>query len=415
MKPKTPNSKLKTQKGRFVRLAALTAAAVLTTREGFRAMEPTEHVPPVDALKVPPPVGDKWPLVSVIVPARNEERNLPRLLPTLLRQHYPDYEVLVVDDQSTDATPSILASWAEKDGRLKVVEGRELPQDRGWRGKPYAMQQGVEQAHGEWLLFTDADTTHAPLSISSSMSYALANDVDLLTIFPHSELGTAAERIIMPVAFMGITTLYPPTRVNDPNSKVAIANGQYLLIRRRVYNAVGGIESVKDKIAEDLEFARVVKGAGYRLLIAEGTHLMSVRMYTSFDEIWEGWSKNTVLSFKGKPALALLAVSGVFSLTLMPVIAVGWAWRAWRNATLSGEKGECTSALWAVLLAAWSVVLPFVYRRRIDKNLGLSPAWTLTQPLGTLAMAAIMVSSLRRLLMGKGVTWKGRTYEVRET
>ena len=392
---------------RFLRLGALTSLAAAATREGFKSLAPTDHVPPVDALCEPPPGGGAWPLVSIIVPSRNEERNLPRLLPTLLSQQYPNYEVIVVDDRSSDATPDILSDWAGKDGRLRVVQGKELPRSEGWRGKPYAMQQGVEQARGEWLLFTDADTAHSPLSISSSVAYALAHNVDLFSILPCSELGTVAERIIMPVAFMGITSLHPPYKVNDPGSDVAIANGQYLLIRREVYDAVGGIERVKEKIAEDLEFARVVKGEGYTLRLAEGLDLMRVRMYTSFGEIWEGWSKNIVLSFKGRPALALLAVTGVFSLTVMPVIMVRWAARAWRSST---SRESRVAALWTSLLAAWSVLVPLAYRRRVDKTLGLHPAWTLTQPLGAAVMAAIMLSSLVRLLTGKGVTWKGRVY-----
>lgn len=396
---------------RFFRLSILTTAAALATREGLRALEPTDHVPPIDALSTAPPDGGTWPRVSIIVPARNEERNLPRLLPSLLSQRYPDYEVIIVDDQSSDATPSILAEWASRDERVKVVHGGELPRSEGWRGKPYAMHQGAQHAAGEWLLFTDADTDHAPLSVSSSVAYALAHDVDLFTIFPCYELGTPAERIIMPVAFMGITNLYPAYRVNDPNSNTAIANGQYMLIRREVYNAVGGIERVKDKIAEDLEFAGVVKGAGYTLRIAEGLHLVRVRMYTSLAEIWEGWSKNTVLSFKGRPSLALFAVFGIFALTLMPFLLGIWALRAWRAAEYGQTKSNRIAALWITLLATWGTAIPFAYRRKVDKMLGLAPGWTLTQPLGAAAMSAIMASSLIRLLTGKGVTWKGRLYQ----
>jgi len=328
-----------------------------------------------------------------------------------MSQRYSDYEVIVVDDQSSDATPHILAEWVARDDRLKVVAGAELPRSEGWRGKPYAMHQGAQQARGEWLLFTDADTEHNSLSISSSVAYALAHNVDLLTIFPCYELCTPAERIIMPVAFMGITNLYPAHRVNDPDSKVAIANGQYILIRREVYDAVGGIQRVKDKIAEDLEFAEVVKREGYNLRIAEGMHLMSVRMYTSLGEIWEGWSKNTVLSFKGRPAVALLAVFGVFALTLMPFLLGFWARRVLRTAGTRGNRSDWVAAVWTTLIAAWGTLIPFAYRRRIDRTLGIHPGWAFTQPLGAAAMSAIMLSSLVRLLRGKGVVWKGRTYQ----
>ena len=169
------------------------------------------------------------------------------------------------------------------------------------------MYQGAKVARGEWLLFTDADTVHSELSVSSSMAYALRRRVDLLSIGPYPELVTPAERLLMPVAFMGVSTFFPAVKVNDPNSKVAIANGQYIFIRREVYDAVGGIERVKDKIAEDLEFGKIVKSAGYRLYIADGRHLMTVRMYTNLRELWEGWGKNTVLSFRENPIVGVWA------------------------------------------------------------------------------------------------------------
>lgn len=148
-------------------IGALTFASVGMGFTTWRALQYPGKIPLVDATMVEPPGGGKWPFVSVIVPARNEERNLPRLLPSILSQCYPNYEVIVVDDQSQDASPAILAEWARKESRLKVVRGKQLPRDDGWMGKPHAMHQGVQQARGEWLMFTDADTVHDPLSISS--------------------------------------------------------------------------------------------------------------------------------------------------------------------------------------------------------------------------------------------------------
>ena len=147
----------------------------------------------------------------------------------------------------------------QRDPRLHVIRGEELPKDEGWMGKPHAMMQGARIAKGEWLLFTDADTGHGPLALSSSIAYAMRHDIDLLTIIPDIELVTPSEKLIMPVATMGISVLYPFYRVNDPKSNIAIANGQYILVRREVYDAVGGIERVKDKIAEDLEFGKAVE------------------------------------------------------------------------------------------------------------------------------------------------------------
>lgn len=395
---------------RFARLGAWTVASLGGMVAGFRSFGWTERVPAVDATQEEPPGGGEWPLISVIVPARNEERNLPRLLPSLLGQKYPNYEVIVVDDQSTDATPNILAEWAERDARLRVVQGSELPKSEDWRGKPYAMHQGVQQAGGEWLLFTDADTVHSPFSISSSMSYALAHDVDLFTIYPTYDLVNPSERLVMPVAFQGIAYLYPADKVNDPRSTVAIANGQYLFIKRATYDAVGGIERVKSEIVEDLEFARLIKREGYRLLIGDGRHLMRVRMYTNLAEIWEGWSKNVVLSFRGNPGQGAFATFGVFSLTAMPFIMLRWAVRSRQKAKESGKGSDKLAAQWVTTLAVLNTVVPILYRRRVDKTLGLPPGWALTNPIGTAIIGGIMLYSLVRLATGKGVVWKGRTY-----
>ncbi len=401
---------------RFLSLGAITAASAALPVVSLRALyEQPPAIPEVDAFNRPPPVPGMadWPFVSVVVPARNEERNLSRLLPSLLSQRYPHYEVIVIDDQSTDGTPRILARWAQRDPRLKVVRGEALPAHAGWLGKPYAMHQGAQHARGEWLLFTDADTVHGPLSLSSSVAFALSHSIDLLSILPHPELVTVAEKIIMPVAFQGIGLLFPLHRVNDPDDKTAIANGQYMLIRRQVYDAVGGMARVKDRIAEDLEFAKVVKGEGYRLYIADGRHLMRVRMYTNLAEIWEGWGKNAVLAFRDSPGMMVVVVAGTFSIILVPALLAWWAVRGWRTARRTGTLADRATALWVTGLAAWSIGVPFAYRRRADMALGLAPVWTLTQPLGVLAMGLIMLYSIVRLATGKGVVWKGRVYAAR--
>ena len=161
------------------------------------------------------------------------------------------------------------------------------------------------------------------------VAFAMRRGIDLLSILPQAELVTPIERVVMPVAHMGIMNLYPPYRVNNPKDKTAIANGQFILIRREVYDVVGGIERVKDQVVEDREFARIVKSEGHGLYLADGRHLASVRMYTSLPEIWEGWTKNTALSFRGKPGLALFAIFGLLSVNGLPPAVVALAVRAW--------------------------------------------------------------------------------------
>jgi chlorobactene glucosyltransferase len=275
------------------------------------------------------------------------------------------------------------------------------------------MHQGALAAKGEWLLFTDADTTHEPLALSSTLAYALGHEVDLLSILPCSELATPIERIIMPVAFQGIITLYPPHLVNDPRSKVAIANGQFILIKRSVYKAVGGAARVRNKIAEDLEFAKAVKGDGFRLRLVNGQHLVSVRMYTNLREIWEGWSKNTVLSMRENPMAGVLTPVGLFLMTFSPFLMPLWAARALRSAYTRGSTADRLAALWFSGIAAWSVGAPLVFRRRVDRLLGLPSGWALTQPLGSAIFTLIVLYAVVRLVTGRGVVWKGRTYAER--
>jgi chlorobactene glucosyltransferase len=393
-------------------LGALAAGLAGLAFTSLRSLELSETVPEVDALTGNAPDGGEWPLVSVIVPARNEERNLPRLLPTLLSQRYPNYEVIVVDDQSTDATPRILGEWAERDRRLHVVRGSELQREEGWLGKPHAMHQGAAAARGEWLLFTDADTHHSPRSIASSVAFALRRNIDLLTIMPCAELGPS-EKMLMPVAFMGILTFFPLYKVNDPASPTAIANGQYILIRRDVYDKVGGIARVKGKIAEDLEFGKAVKHDGYRLYMADGRNLMSVRMYTNLHELWEGWSKNVVLSFVDNPGVGLFSAFAILFAVTAPISLARWAGAILGEARKTNRRGDYIAAAWAAALSAWTLLVPMAYRRRIDATYGLSAVWTLTQPLGMLIFALLLLNSTRRLLTGKGVTWKGRTYAAK--
>jgi len=344
------------------------------------------------------------PKISVIVPARNEARNIERCVQALLSQTYPNYELIVVDDRSTDATLEILEELAKvhsAPARLKVVHGAEPPAN--WAGKPHALQQGVAQATGEWLCFVDADTFATPALLASSMTAAQANSADLFTILTTQELGTFWEKVVLPLVFTALSIGFPARRVNDPARPDAIANGQFILIRSQVYSAVGGHQAVRERIDEDKALAEVVKRAGYRLIIADGRPVTRTRMYTSLAEIWEGWTKNIYLGLRDRLWLLLLgAVVGLLGALLLPVWFGGGV--IWFIAT-----GDLIPALISLeALVVWAHLVAI--RVQACRAYQISPFYALSLPLGSLVFTAMMFASAYKVLTRKGVTWKGRTY-----
>ena len=347
------------------------------------------------------------PLISVIVPARNEVRNIRRCMKALLAQTYPNYELIVLDDRSTDATAEILAELARGDPRLQVLPGVELP--AGWAGKPHALYQAARAARGEWLCFVDADTFTAPQALSSIFAAAKEQSADLFSIFTRQELGSFWEKTILPLVFTALSVGFSHRKVNDPNKADAIANGQFIFIRRSVYQAVGGHAAIKASIVEDRDLATLVKQSGYRLVVADGQSVASTRMYTSLPEMWEGWTKNIFLGLRDRPGLLLLGAFGafvsVFAALLLPLWLVGGL--AWWSA--GGASQAVAVAVEAVLL--WGYLI--FWRAQVCRNMGISAGYALTTPLGAGVFAAMMLASAWKVLSKKGVTWKGRKYSPR--
>lgn len=252
--------------------------------------------------------------MSVIVPARNEETSLATCLRSLIDQasgqHQqrdrhtlitPDgvtFEIIVIDDGSTDRTREIGASF----DCVRVVDAGPLP--RNWTGKSNACAAGARVARGEWLLFTDADTFHKPGSLSRAVEEAKRYGVGLLSYSPEQEAHGFAERAVMPVIFAELATRYKPKAVCDPASPVAAANGQFLLVTREAYDAVGGHSAVATELLEDVAIARLVKRSGRRLRFRFGGDAVRTRMYRDFAQLREGWGKNLALLFPAPGRLA---------------------------------------------------------------------------------------------------------------
>jgi chlorobactene glucosyltransferase len=363
--------------------------------------------PPMDVVVSPVQPPQAAPRISVIVPARNEARNIARCLDGLLSQTYPNFELIVLDDRSTDATPAILQSYAARDTRLSVLNGVELPP--GWAGKPHALFQAAQSATGEWLCFVDADTFAAPSALASVFAGAQHTGADLFTIMTGQETPTFWERVVLPLVFTGLSVGFSPRKVNDPKSKDAIANGQFILIKRTVYDAVGGHAALKGSIVEDRDMALLVKRSGYRLIVADGQQVAQTRMYTSLPEMWEGWTKNIFLGLSGSAGLLLLGAFGallslVAALALPLWLLAGLVWWAIAPASAGWLVAAEAALLWGYLV---------FWRVRMLRLMHI-PAWfALTIPLGAAIFAAMMFASTWKVLSGRGVTWKGRRYRER--
>ena len=244
------------------------------------------------------PTNSPQPEVSVIVPARNEEACLGACLASLVAQQGVAFEIIVVDDGSTDRTAAIARSFAG----VKLIEAAPLPD--GWSGKSNAVYTGSLQARGEWLLFTDADTVHLPGSLARALEEAKSSGVEMLSYSPAQELHGFVARAVMPVIFAELAATYKPREVSDANSSAAAANGQYLLITRAAYDAVGGHAAIAVCLLEDVELARAVKRSGRKIRFRFGGDAVRTRMYRSVPQLIEGWTKNLALLFKAPAGLA---------------------------------------------------------------------------------------------------------------
>jgi cellulose synthase/poly-beta-1,6-N-acetylglucosamine synthase-like glycosyltransferase len=233
--------------------------------------------------------GIESPMVSAIIPARNEEATIARCVESLAPQSGLG-EILVVNDQSSDFTAAILSAEAASIPTLKIIDAPPLPP--GWMGKNFAVSVGAASAKSDWLLFTDADTFHFPGSVLHALDDAAKNQAALVSYSPEQEMHSFWERALIPVVYSRLAQKYPYQRVNDPNTRDAAANGQFLMVRRDAYEAVGGHAAIRMEVLEDVVLAGNLKHAGYRIYFAAGQGIVRTRMYRTFGAMWQGWTKN---------------------------------------------------------------------------------------------------------------------------
>jgi chlorobactene glucosyltransferase len=343
------------------------------------------------------------PLVSVIVPARNEEANIVACVRSIVASTYPAFEVIVLDDRSEDGTGELAREVETGNARRVVVlEGAELPQE--WLGKPWACRQAAAHAEGELLLFTDADTRHAPSLLGRAVAGLREERADLLTILGRQIMETFWEKIVQPQIFFVMLFRFPDfertARVGHWRS--AIANGQYLLFQRSAYEAIGGHEAVRDEVVEDLALAQHVKRAGLALRIRAAETDLATRMYRSLGDLVAGWSKNILMGGLqtmppwARPMVAPVSLIVGVGLWLVPPVALLFA-------LVSGGAGLLLT--WSVVACALSVVIWSAFSRQMEAPTVMG----LLYPLGALVGTYIF---LRSWAGGRDVAWKGRRYRL---
>ena len=359
--------------------------------------------------------GEAVPLVSVLIPARNEARRITPCLRSLLAQDYPNYEIIVLDDHSDDETTRVVLDHGfsrDTGADRRLVEGQPLP--LGWTGKSWACHQLAAAARGEYLLFTDADTAHDPAALGALFGHARETGAALLSAWPRQVTGSWSEDAVIPLVYVLLLGALPHYLLRRLQQRpeyargasramletLGAANGQCILFKRSAYQQIGGHAAVRDHLVEDVALGRLVAartGEGMRLINCDGSRLVHCRMYTSFAEVWEGFTKNLRAAFAESSfsfwLFGALQTCGL----LLPFVFI----------FLPGLNG-----LWwwvPVAQVAWVYALRFALAARFRTS------WigALLHPVGQGLSLLIGLNSWR-LSTQKGVTWKGRTYRMNE-
>jgi glycosyltransferase involved in cell wall biosynthesis len=340
--------------------------------------------------------------LTVIIPARNEEANLAACLQSLVAQadHLfqlgRDWDLIVVDDQSTDKTAEIARSFPG----VTVLQAAKL--EKGWTGKNNAIWTAARKARGRWVLFTDADTIHEPGDLYRAIHEATRHKAGVLSYSPRQLVTGLAQRTLMPLVFSELALAYPPSKVSDPNQRVAAANGQFLLIEREAYRRLGGHAAVADRVLEDVELAFLAKRRKAGLRFRYAPDALSTRMYRTTSAMIEGWTKNLALLFNNALATCLWKILDIVLLVGLPLLAIHF----W-NARFSPHSLEWLGAGWALLLL-WLRTLFRFYARVAKSNFPFLDC--AISPLGLPLFVVLLYRSWFKHRVLKQVSWKGRTY-----
>lgn len=343
---------------------------------------------------------ERAPSVGVIIPARNESENIEECLASLTKSRYPNFEIIIVDDRSEDGTAELARTVPPGNAkRLVVVDGEALPE--GWLGKPWACQQGARATSAELLVFADADTTHGDRLLSRSITELQNEDADLLNVLGFQVMESFWERLVQPQIFLAVVFRHPDLERSARSSQWqdGVANGQFMLMPRTSYEAIGGHESVRDRVLEDLALAQTVKRHGRTFVIRMAMDDLTTRMYHSLGGLIAGWSRLIQMgSTQGQPLVSSFGVVTVatFCFWIVPPLML--------LSALLGFGGE-TLLIWSALVCSLSVGIHAAFLH----FLGAPAYYAVFYPLGSFVVLYIMIRSKVR---ASDVEWKGRRYTV---
>ena len=343
--------------------------------------------------KVPKPA----PLISVLIPARNEEENIETCLKSLQKQDYPNFEILVLDDNSEDRTAELVEGMAAKDNRIRLIRGESLPE--GWAGKPFACYQLAEKAKGSWLLFIDADTTHAPHMLRSTLALALELKPSLLSGFPRQMAESLPEKVAMPVLYFVIMSLLPLWWVHRSKGlKPSLTIGQFILFPREDYWRIGGHMAVKDRILEDVWLGVETVRHGGRHIAIDLSSVFYCRMYRDVGKMWEGFVKWMYSVAALSPFALVGLIAAGFAFYLAPFY---WLWSAYLSAAAPTD--------WRFIVV-FQVAMIIFMRWLVENHFRQSLLSTFLHPLGFSFLVAAGLYGGWREVVGLGIRWKERLY-----
>ena len=340
------------------------------------------------------PVEDDYPLpaLSIVIPARNEERNLEQALESVLALDYPDLEIIVVNDRSTDGTGAILEKMAEQDPRLTVVTITDLP--GGWIGKPYALHVGAQHARGEFILFTDADIVFDPTALRKAMAHVQAHQFDHVTLIPQGTMPGFFLRTLSATFGIFMFILFKPWKARNPRSRCYMGVGAFNLIRTSAYQAMGGHEPVALRPDDDLKFGKLVKDHGYRQDVLNGRGMVTVEWYRSVRELIDGLTKNMFAGMEYR-------VSAVIAATLAALLIHIWPW-----------IGVWVTGGWPQAGYAVTIVMMIVSFGVTMGPFGVKFWQGLLLPLTVGLLVYIQCRSAALALWRGGIVWRGTFYEL---